>query len=263
MLAVLASLIALLLSNASASAARPEARRPGTPKPTIVLVHGAFADASGWSEVTHRLQRRGYPVLAAPNPLRGVAADAAYLRSFLETVPGPIVLVGHSYGGAVITNAATGDPDVKALVYIAAYALEEGETLAEANDLGGGRSELLQNIVFRPFGPGPGDVDGYIDPAAFRSLFAQDLPARDAAVLATAQRPAALAALTTPSGPPAWKSIPSWYLVARQDRTIPPQAERVMAARAHAHTVEVDSSHLALMSQPQAVVSLIRDAAGE
>ncbi|MRX44719.1 MULTISPECIES: alpha/beta fold hydrolase [Agromyces] len=244
-------------------AAADVARAPSEPKPTIVLVHGAFADSSGWNDVTERLQKRGYTVLAASNPLRGLMADAAYVRSILESIEGPIVLVGHSYGGAVITNAATGLEHVEALVYVAAYALDEGERLVDANALGGGHTDLADHIVIRPYPGAPeGDADGYIDPAYFHELFAADLPRKQTAVMAASQRPAALQALFTPSGEPAWESIPSWYVVASQDHTIPPEAERVMAERAGATTIELDSSHVAMMSHPGAVADVILDAAG-
>ena len=231
---------------------------PSRDKPTIVLVHGAFADSSGWSVVAAGLQAQGYPVLAFANPLRGVQYDSAYLRSVLDTIPGPIVLVAHSYGGAVITNASTGDPDIRSLVYLAAYALDEGETVQQANALGGGQTDLGAHLIIRPFpGAAPGDADATIDPAYFRELFAQDLPRAVTATMAAAQRPAALAAFGTPSGVPGWKSIPTWYMVAKQDRTIPPVAERAMAARAGSTTVEVNSSHVPMLSQPLAVLALI------
>ena len=172
------------------------------------------------------------------------------------------MLVGHSYGGAVITNAATGNPNVKSLVYVAAYAPAAGESVAAANALGGGHTDVIDHLVIRPFpGAAAGDADAYIDPAYFPTLFAQDLPKSTARVMAATQRPGALAALLTPSGAPAWEDIPSWYLVARQDRIIPPEAERAMAARAGSTTVEIDSSHVAMMSHPSAVVSLIKAAA--
>jgi pimeloyl-ACP methyl ester carboxylesterase len=196
------------------------------------------------------------------NPLRNPRADGEYLRSFLSTISGPVVLVGHSYGGAVISNGAAGNQQVKALVYIAAYAPAEGESVAQANSLGGGRATVTDHLVLRPYPGAPaGDADASIDPAFFPQLFAQDLPRRTATVMAAGQRPGALSGLVTPSGPPAWKDIPSWYLVARQDRIIPPEAERVMAARAGATTVEINSSHVAMISHPDAVVSLIRQAA--
>ena len=175
--------------------------------------------------------------------------------------PGP-----DSYGGAVITNAATGNPDVKALVYIAAFALDEGETGAQAVALGGGTSLLLANIITRPYPgapvinfPHPGDLDTdrYINPATFREVFAADVPRAQAAVMAASQRPGTLSSLAAPSGLPAWRAIPSWYMVAKQDHAIPPEAERIMAARAKAHTVEINSSHVAMSSQPQAATDLI------
>jgi len=231
-------------------------------KPTIVLVHGAFADSSGWDAVAGRLLDAGHRVLAFSNPLRGPLADGAYLRDFLTTVEGPVVLVGHSYGGAVITNAATSNPNVQALVYVAAYAPAEGESVAAANTLGGGHTEVTDHLVLRPFpGAAEGDADAYIDPAHYHRLFAQDLPRDTTRVMAATQRPGALAALVTPSGPPAWKTIPSWYLVARQDRIIPPEAERAMAARAGSTMTEINSSHVAMMSHPAAVVRLIQAAA--
>lgn len=248
--------------SVSMPAAADVARAPSEPKPTIVLVHGAFADSSGWNDVTERLQKRGYTVLAASNPLRGLHTDAAYLRSILETIEGPIVLVGHSYGGAVITNAATGLANVEALVYVAAYALDEGERLVDANALGGGHTDLADHIVARPYPGAPeNDADGYIDPAYFHELFAGDLPKKQTAVMAASQRPAALQALFTPSGVPAWKTIPSWFIVASQDHTIPPEAERAMAERAGSTTTEIDSSHVVMMSHPAEVTDVILDAA--
>lgn len=250
---------ALTLTPTVSNAASPEAK---SPKPTIVLEHGAFADASGWNDVITSLTRRGYTVYAPANPLRSLAGDTDYLKSFLATISGPVVLVGHSYGGAVITGAATGNPAVKALVYIAAFAPDQGESVSQAIGLGGGSTELLQHIVARPFpGATPGDADAYIDPAYFRPLFAQDLGATQAAQMAASQRPAAFATLAQPAGTPAWKTIPSWYLVARDDHTIPPAAERAMARRAGARTVEINSSHAAMVSHPRAVSDLILAAA--
>ena len=233
-----------------------------TAKPTVVLVHGAFADSSGWTSVTTALQNKGYPVIAFSNPLRSPLSDGEYLRQFLSTISGPIVLVGHSYGGAVITNGATGNPNVKSLVYIAAYALAEGESVQAASALGGGHTDIGDHLVVRPFpDAAEGDGDAYIDPAFFPQLFAQDLPKSVAQSMAALQRPAALATLVTPSGPAAWVSIPSWYMVAKNDRIIAPEAERAMAARAGATTVEIKSSHVPMVSHPQAVVDLILKAA--
>ena len=231
--------------------------------PTVVLIHGAFADASGWGGVISRLTAAGHSVLAPANPLRSVSADAAYVRSFVSTIEGPVILVGHSYGGAVITNAAVGADNVTALVYIAAFALEEGEAVGAATALGsdGPPPDLTQIIVVRPFpDAGEGNADAYLNPAVFPQAFCQDLPPEEAAIMAVSQRPAALATLGEPSGPPAWKTLPSWYLVASQDRVIPPAAERAMAARAGSTTVEIDSSHVAMISHPDEVAALIQQA---
>jgi pimeloyl-ACP methyl ester carboxylesterase len=231
-------------------------------KPTVVLVHGAFADSSGWNDVMARLSKRGFPVLAFSNPLRSPASDGEYLGQFLTTIPGPVVLVGHSYGGAVITNAATGNPNVKALVYVAAYAPAEGESVAAANELGGGHTVVTDHLVIRPYPGAPeGDADAFIDPAWFHRLFAPDLPRSVTALMALSQRPGALGALVSPSGEPAWETIPSWYLVAKQDQIIPPQAEREMAKRAGSTTVAINSSHVAMMSHPDVVTKLIVQAA--
>ncbi len=262
--AVVALLVGVLVLSATAATATGQHHQPGKPvaKPTIVLVHGAFADSSGWNAVAGRLLKDGYKVRAFSNPLRGPQTDGAYLRQFLTTISGPVVLVGHSYGGAVITNAATGNPNVTSLVYVAAYAPDQGESVAQANELGGGHTDVTNHLLVRPYPGAPaGDGDAYIDPAYFHQLFAQDLPRSTTAFLAASQRPGALAALVTPSGAPAWKTIPSWYLVAKQDRIIPPEAERAMAARAKATTVEIGSSHVAMMSHPRVVVDLIRAAA--
>jgi pimeloyl-ACP methyl ester carboxylesterase len=231
-------------------------------KPTIVLVHGAFADASGWSDVFRSLTDRGYDVYAPANPLRGVASDGDYLRSFVSTIEGPVVLAGHSYGGCVITNASAGVPAVKALVYIAAYAPDEGETLTDAGTLGGGSTDLTKHLVLRPYPGAPeGDADGYIDPEYFHELFCADVDPGLARFMAAGQRGVAVSGLVTPSGVPGWRTIPSWYMVSADDATIPPEAERAMAARAGARTVEVASSHVAMISHPQEVTELIVAAA--
>ena len=195
-----------------------------TDKPTIVLVHGAFADASGWAGVISRLHYAGYIALAPANPLRGLTSDADYIRAFVGTIDGPVVLGAHSYGGAVITNAAVGAPNVIALVYVAAFALEEGENAAQATGLGGDEVDLTQVVDIRPFpGAAPGDGDAYLKREIFPQTFCQDLDPQVGAVMAATQRPAALASLVIPSGPPAWKSLPSWFLVASSDRVIPRQ----------------------------------------
>ncbi|GAB3605912.1 alpha/beta hydrolase [Conyzicola nivalis] len=231
-------------------------------KPTVVLVHGAFADASGWTGVIKKLQRDGYTALAPANPLRSLHGDAEYVRAVLATIEGPIVLVGHSYGGAVITNAATDVENVVSLVYICGFALDEGEPVLQALGLGGGSAALGEHTLVRPYpGAGEGDADGYIDPAYFKELFCDDLSDEDAAAMAAAQRPAALNTLGTLSGVPAWKTIPSWFLIGADDRTIPPEAHRAMAERAGGIAVEIESSHVAMISHPDAVAKLIVDAA--
>ncbi|MEO3929080.1 alpha/beta hydrolase [Micromonosporaceae bacterium B7E4] len=228
------------------------------PKPTVVLVHGAFADASGWNEVAARLIRDGYPVIAPPNPLRGVASDSVYLASMLATLGGPVVLVAHSYGGIVTTNAATGNPNVRALVYIAAFVPDAGDTLVGLQTLYPGSRLTEAALDFRPHGAG---VDGYIKKDAFREVFAGDVPRRTTELMWAGQRPADLSTLQEPSGAPAWKTIPSWYLVARDDQVIPAAAQRFMARRAGARAVEAGASHVAMISQPAVTADLIRRAA--
>ncbi len=267
LLTALSAIIGVVLfagTGASASPATSAASHHGDgPKPTIVLVHGAFADASGWGGVITRLEERGYTVLAPANPLRGVATDSAYIASVLATISGPIVLVGHSYGGEVITNAATGSPNVKALVYIAAFAPDAGESAGGILAQFPGSMLTPANLILRPFPQPDGTTgtDAYINPTVFREAFCADCSADTAAVMAAAQRPAALATLSEPSGVPAWKTIPSWYLVANQDHAIPPAAERFMAARMHAQTVQINSSHAAMVTHPGAVTDLILSAA--
>jgi pimeloyl-ACP methyl ester carboxylesterase len=249
-----AALAALLLSATLATT--PASARAGD-KPTIVLVHGAFADASGFGAVTSRLQRRGYTVMAPANPLRGPASDAAYVASVMRTISGPIVLVGHSYGGAVISEAATQVSNVKALVYLDALALEAGESNFDiANRF---PSKILPAVKPRPFPQADGSqgTDLYIDPARFRSVFAADVPARTVARMASAQRPLSLAAAQEKSTEPAWKTIHSWYLVGLQDQIFPADAQRFMAKRAGAHTTEIDSSHASYISHPAEVTKLI------
>ena len=252
-----------LAACGGAERSRPPATSSATPaaaplSPLIVIEHGAFADASGWSPVIDRLRRRGYRVLAPANPLRGIRADAAYLRSILKSISDPVVLVGHSYGGAVITNAAVGAPNVTALVYIAAVAPEEGESQSDIFARFPGSRLGPSTIVERDF---PGGVDQYVKRKSFRNVFAADQPAAAAATMAVTQRPLAKAAVGEKSGPPAWRTLPSWFMVATKDHAIPPAAERFMAKRAHATTVEVASSHFVMLSHPAAVTKLIASAA--
>ena len=254
--------VVLLVFTATPASGSP-AGHGHQPKPTVVLVHGAFADASSWSEVVPRLQRKGYPVLAPANPLRGVDSDSAYLASVLSTISGPIVLVGHSYGGVVITNAATGNANVKALVYVAAFAPDAGDTVGGLQVRFPGTKLGLPALDVREFPLAGGGVghEGYVKPALFRDIFAGDLPPAKAALLAATQRPADVQTLGQVSGEPAWRTIPSWALIARDDNLIPAAAQRFMADRAHARAIEVNASHVAMISKPSATVDLIVDAA--
>ncbi|GAA1313957.1 alpha/beta hydrolase family protein [Saccharothrix xinjiangensis] len=260
---VVAGLAVVLLTLVAVPASGSPSGSGHRPKPTVVLVHGAFADASSWSEVVLRLQRKGYPVLAPANPLRGVAADSAYLASVLGTISGPVVLVGHSYGGVVITNAATGNANVKALVYVAAFVPDAGDTVGglQVKYPGTKLGQAALDVREFPLAGGGVSHEGYVKPALFRDIFAGDLPPAEAALLAATQRPADVHTLDQPSGEPAWRTIPSWTLIARDDNLIPAAAQRFMAARAHARAVEVNASHVAMISKPSATVDLVVDAA--
>jgi len=227
----------------------------GHPKANVLLVHGAWVDGSSWSRVIAILQRHGHNVLAVQLPLTSLAEDVAWTRHVLaERLEGPTVMAGHSYGGAVISGAATGVENVIGLVFASAFAPDEGESLGEL----GSR-----------FPPPPGlahtqpDSLGFLwfDPAAVPTYFAQDIPVEEAQVLAAVQKPIAARAFTDPAGPPAWKTLPSWFLVSTQDRMINPDLERFMAARIGARTVEVRSSHASPASHPEVVARLIRAAA--
>lgn len=260
-LALLAPLVvATSTGTAAASSAPPTASSPAGP--TIVLVHGAFADASSWHGVIAELVADGHGVIAPPNPLRGVAADAQYLSEFLATIEGPIVLVGHSYGGFVITNAAAGDPDVDVLVYVAAFAPDAGETVGSISASVPGSLLGPEALVIRPYTKADGteSADGYIAPAVYQEVFAADVEPGLAAVLAATQRPADLAILGEPSGEPAWATIPSFDLVATQDNVIPADAQRSMAERAGAIVTEVEASHSVAVSQPGIVADFIVEA---
>jgi pimeloyl-ACP methyl ester carboxylesterase len=239
--------------------ATAEPTRRTDARPTIVLVHGAFADASSWNGVIERLQRQGYSVVAPANPLRGVAADSAYLASAVNQLDGPVLLAGHSYGGAVITNAATDAANVVGLVYVAAFAPDEGEVLGDV--AASSKDSLLGTAqVQRGYPTGPGGETApefLVDPARFREVFAADLPAEQAAVMAATQRPVAAAAFSDVCGPPAWKSLPSWAVVATGDKAAGSDIVRSMAQRAGAEIVEVDASHVVMVSQAQAVTDLI------
>lgn len=258
--------VAALAAGTQVASAHPRTPDHPVATPTIVLVHGAWADGSTWSGEVSRLRARGYAVEVAPNPLRGLAEDSTYLKDFLTSIPGPLVLVGHSYGGAVITNAATGDPDVKALVYVDAFIPDAGDTVA---GLSGPDSVLAAattdpTSVFRLV-PYPGAPTGIYDTYLLRDVFvnglASGLPRRQAEVLAASQSPTSLLALGEPSGAPAWKTIPSWDLVGRQDEVIPGAAQLSMASHAGSHVTQIDGGHLSLISHPGRVTDVIVTAA--
>jgi pimeloyl-ACP methyl ester carboxylesterase len=232
---------------------------PAGGEPTVVLVHGAFADASSWNGVIERLQQQGCTVVAPPNPLRGVPADSAYIASVVNQIDGPVLLVGHSYGGAVITNAATAAGNVVGLVYVAAFAPDEGERLGDVE--GNSKDSVLNAVLVQrqyPTGQdGETAVELAINPAQFHEAFAADLPAGQTAVMAATQRPVAASAFTDVSGRPGWKTLPSWAVVATGDKAAGSDVVRSMAQRAGADIVEVEGSHVIMISQPQAVADLI------
>jgi pimeloyl-ACP methyl ester carboxylesterase len=230
---------------------------------TVVLVHGAFADASGWNGVVERLLAADVEVAAPANPLRGIAHDSAYIASFLEQIPGPVLAVGHSYGGAVISNAAAGAENVVGLVFVAAFAPQEGERLGEVASTS---KDSVLTTALVPLQYPTGDdtetaVEFAIDPAKFRDAFAADLPAAQTAVMAATQRPVAELAFSKPSGPPAWESRPSWSVVATGDKAAGTDLVRSMAERAGATITEAEASHVIMVSQPDVVAEVILTAA--
>jgi pimeloyl-ACP methyl ester carboxylesterase len=230
--------------------------------PTVALVHGAFADSSSWNAVIERLQAQGVPVTAIANPLRGVASDSAYVASVLDELSGPVVAVGHSYGGAVITNAAAGASNVVGLVFVAAFAPEEGERLGEATAASKDavlNTALVPNRIAAADGGDP-TVEFSIEPAKFHDVFAADVPAAKAAVMAATQRPVAEAAFSDPTDAVAWKKLPSWAVVATGDKAAGADLVRSMAGRAGATTTEVEGSHVIMVSQPQVVADVILEA---
>jgi pimeloyl-ACP methyl ester carboxylesterase len=239
------------------------ATQPDDTKPTIVLVHGAWADATGFDREIRALQDRGLRAIGFANPLRGLPGDATYLADFLRSLTGPIVLVGHSYGGAVISAAATGNDQVRALVYFNGWMPDEGESIAQLLEKFEGS---LVGSAVRPVpftGPdGSEGADLYLAPEAFHEAFAADVDPGTADVMAAAQRPFTGAAFGGPSGPPAWRSgIPCWYLLGTEDKAIPPALQRFMAERANATIVEVPASHVSYVSQPETATQLVLQAA--
>ncbi|MFF3563793.1 alpha/beta fold hydrolase [Streptomyces sp. NPDC002574] len=258
-----AAAAAAALCAAAATPATPAAADGDTSggKPTVVLIHGAFADASSWNGVAERLERRGYTVMAPANPLRGLYNDATYISSVLDSVKGPVVLAGHSYGGAVISSAAAGHSQVKALVYIDALMPDVGESGASL----GARFPSALGTATRsvPYqeGHGQSGTDLYLKRDKVYPVFAACLPESQADLLGVTQRPAATTAFSETAKVAAWKTIPSWAMIGRQDMTISPEQERFQARRAHSHTVEINSCHVSLIAHPDAVTDLILQAA--
>jgi pimeloyl-ACP methyl ester carboxylesterase len=230
-------------------------------KPTVVLVHGAFAESDSWNGVLTKLIAKGYPTVAAANPLRGVKSDADYVASIFKGIEGPIVLVGHSYGGSVITNAVNGNKNVKALVYVAAFAPDTGETAIELS--GRYPGSTLGPTLAPPVALPSGGKDLYIQQSKFHNQFAADVPVAEAKLMASTQRPVTDAALNEASGVPAWKSTPSWFIYGSRDLNIPPAAHAFMAKRANSkETIAVNgASHVVMISHPDAVAKLIEQAA--
>jgi pimeloyl-ACP methyl ester carboxylesterase len=239
--------------NATQPSAQPASQ------PTVVLVHGAFADGSSWHDVIELLRQQGRTVVAAANPLRGVASDSAYIASLVGQIDGPVLLVGHSYGGAVISNVAATAANVVGLVFVAAFAPDEGEVLGEVASTS--KDSILMTVLVQrqyPTGQdGQTAVEFAIDPARFREAFAADLPEAQTAVMAATQRPVAEAAFTDVCGPAGWKKLPSWAVVATGDKAAGSDLVRSMAQRAGADIVEVDGPHVIMISRPKAVADLI------
>jgi pimeloyl-ACP methyl ester carboxylesterase len=250
-----AALALALAATVSAGPARAQ------PLPTIVLVHGAFADTTSWDGVAAVLRERGYRVVTPENPLRGPAYDAAAVQRTLDTISGPVVLAGHSYGGFVISNVR--DPKVESLVYVAAFAPVQGEVAQAALDpIRFPGSQLLPpalqvKVVDDVTGVAGKNVDGYVAPDSFNAVFAQDVGPATVADMIAHQHSIAVKANLEPSGPPSWSGTPSWYLVSAADRVIPPSSQRFMAQRMGARTSEIDASHASLVSRPDAVAALI------
>ncbi|MGC4770036.1 alpha/beta hydrolase [Micromonospora sp. DT44] len=230
--------------------------------PTIVLVHGAFADSSSWNGVIANLKRRGYPAIAVANPLRGVQGDAAYARSVVDSVDGPVVMVAHSYGGVVMTEAADGAANVKAMVYVASVSPDVGESVVDLVTKYPG-SQLVTSVKMVPFPQPDGGtgMDQYIDQEKFPAVFAADVDPEVAELMAATQRPASEKAQTGSVTKAAWKTIPSWTLISTQDQGIPPDLQRFLAQRAGSTVVEVAGSHAVAVSQPGPVADFIDTAA--
>jgi pimeloyl-ACP methyl ester carboxylesterase len=229
-------------------------------QPTVVLVHGAFADGSSWNQVIKRLQAEGVQVTAPANPLRSISFDSAYIGSLLEQIPGPVLVVAHSYGGAVITNAATNADNVLGLVYVAAFAPDEGEPLG-AIASNSKDSVVVPTLIPLQYPSGEGQeetaTEFTIDPEKFHEVFAFDLSGEQSALMAATQRPLAESVFSEPTGVPAWKKLPSWSVVSSGDKVVGTDAVRSMAKRAGATITEVEGSHVIMMSQPEIVTDVI------
>jgi pimeloyl-ACP methyl ester carboxylesterase len=262
-LALIAGLAITLTTTQSQ--AKTRTRTATAPRPTVVLVNGAWANNAAWSGVIERLQAQGYTVDAPPNPLQSLTGDTATIADLLKTIKGPIVLVGHSYGGAVITNAATGDRNVKALVYVDAFAPAKGESVLALDSIKPGSALAAgptKVFNFVPFpGAKKGDAELYIKPSVFEQAFANGLSAKEGAFLAATQSPVTYGAVTAPSGTPAWKTIPSWYVLGTIDKAIPPAIQLFMAQRIHAHITRVRAGHLSMVAAPGVVAKVITAAA--
>ena len=259
-LAAVTALAGCAVGAGAAPVTEPAVPSIDSSKPTIVMVHGAWSDASPFAAVSNQLRDDGYRVVAFANPLRALGSDTAYLESFLETrTSGPVILVGHSYGGAVIGGAAAADDDVKALVYLNAFVPEEGENILElAAHAGPVDAEALFDMA--PF-PGDHNVDLYLKAEPFAGGFTNGLTEKQNAEYFAAQRPITYAALSEPAGPQAWSDLPSWYVAGTEDHSIDIETQRWMAERAGSRLLEVDSSHLSMVAQPDAVTGVITKAA--
>lgn len=260
LLRALLALIAVLTASPAFAAADARSSAEAQARPTIVLVHGAFAESASWNGVVARLEANGYRVIAAPNPLRSVQSDAASIAALVRTIPGDVVLVGHSYGGPVISTAAAGLPNVRALVFVSAFAPDVGEsaTALSGRFPGSTLGETLQQVPFE------GGVDLYVDPARYHAQFAGDVPANEASLMAATQRPVTQAALDEPAQTQSWRTLPNWWIYGSADRNIPPAVMAFMARRANARHVEVidGASHSVMVSHPAEVAATIGAAAG-
>lgn len=250
-----AAAIGIALASQVAFAAEPAV------KPTIVLVHGAFADSSSWDGVSAKLQKDGYTVIGAANPLRSVKGDGDYISSIVKSLPGSVILVGHSYGGAVISAAVQDNANVKGLVYVAAFALDSGETAVQLSNKFPGST--LGPTLAKPVPLAGGINDLYIQQAKFHDQFAADVPAAKASLMAAGQRPITDAALNEPAPAPAWKTVPSWFIYGKADKNIPAASSEFMAKRANSKkTVVIEgASHVVMTSHPAEVAKLIEEAA--